>query len=191
MRGELITARLRMRRWRGDDEESFAALNADPRVMEFFPSTLSRIQSDELISQIEAHFEQHGYGLWALEHSTGGEFVGFTGLSRVTFAAHFTPAVEVGWRLAHEAWGHGYATEAARGALAFGFREAGLEEIISMTSAQNLRSRAVMRRVGMSHSPVEDFAHPQLPVTSGLSRHVLYRISATDWFGRAATLAPR
>jgi RimJ/RimL family protein N-acetyltransferase len=191
MRGEFITARLEMRRWRRDDEESFAALNADPRVMEFFPTLLSRVQSDEWISQIEAHFEEHGYGLWALEHSKSGEFVGFTGLSKVTFAAHFTPAVEVGWRLAHEAWGHGYATEAALAALASGFREAGLEEIISMTSAQNLRSRAVMRRIGMSHSAVEDFAHPQVPIASGLSRHVLYRISAADWFGRAATMAPR
>jgi RimJ/RimL family protein N-acetyltransferase len=180
-----------MRRWRREDEQPFAALNADSRVMEFMPHCLTRLDSDAQIEQIEAHFERHGYGLWALEVTESGEFVGFTGLSTVAFAAHFTPAVEVGWRLAHTAWGHGYATEAALAALALGFEGVGLHEIISITSQSNARSQAVMRRIGMAHDPAEDFPHPQLPSASSLSEHVLYRISAADWSGAATTRAAR
>ncbi len=174
---ELCTPRLRLRRWRAGDREPFAMLNADPAVMEHFPATLDRAASDALIDSIEAGFERHGFGLWVLEPREGGELLGFTGLAVPAFEAHFTPAVEIGWRLARPAWGHGYATEAAGAALAYGFDEVGLEEVVSFTAAENLRSRAVMERLGMTHDPAEDFDHPSLPPGHSLERHVLYRIS--------------
>jgi RimJ/RimL family protein N-acetyltransferase len=178
---ELSTARLLLRRWRDADREPFALLNADPSVMEYFPARLGRSDSDALIAKIEAGFDQRGYGLWALELRATGEFVGFTGLDIPSFEAHFTPAVEVGWRLLRSAWGHGYATEAGRASLAFGFESAGLEEIVSFTSAANTRSRAVMARIGMTHDPGDDFDHPGLPEGDRLRRHVLYRTSACAW----------
>jgi RimJ/RimL family protein N-acetyltransferase len=177
---ELQTARLRLRRWIEADPEPFAALNADPAVMEYFPDLLTREQSDSLITAIESGFEQRGFGLWAVEVRATGAFIGFTGLNEPSLEAHFTPAVEVGWRLARAAWGEGYATEAARASLAFGFEEVGLDQIVSFTSAENMRSRAVMERIGMTRSPDDDFEHPGLPITHPLRRHVLYRI------GRAA-----
>ena len=140
----LTTDRLLLRRWRDDDREPFAALNADPVVMEFFPSTLTRAASDALVDRIEQHFDEHGFGLWAVEVTAGAPFIGFVGLSVVPFDAHFTPAVEVGWRLAREHWGRGYATEGARAALAFAFGDIGLAEVVSFTAVANRRSRAVM-----------------------------------------------
>lgn len=175
------TKRLILRRWREADREPFAALNADPDVMDYFPVRLTRAESDQMIARIEAGFDQRGYGLWALQLRATGEFIGFTGLDIPSFEAHFTPAVEVGWRLAQSAWHHGYATEAARASLACGFEEAGLEEIVSFTSAVNLRSRAVMERIGMTHDPADDFDHPHLDEGHRLSRHVLYRTSVRDW----------
>jgi ribosomal-protein-alanine N-acetyltransferase len=148
--------------------------------MEHFPARLSRAQSDDLIEAIEAGFEAHGFGLWALETREGGEFIGFTGLAVPTFEAHFMPAVEVGWRLARSAWGCSYATEAARAALDFGFGEAGLDEVVSFTTPANQRSRAVMERLGMSHDPADDFDHPSLPAGHALRRHVLYRLRHPD-----------
>lgn len=179
-RTELDTERLRLRRWRAADREPFAALNADPEVMEYFPDRLTREQSDRLLERIEADFERCGYGLWALETRADGEFIGFTGLSSVPFEAHFTPAVEVGWRLARSAWGRGYATEAAGAALAFGFDDVGLSEIVSFAVTGNARSRAVMERIGMEHDPTGDFEHPSLPVRHPLRPHVLYRVAAGD-----------
>jgi RimJ/RimL family protein N-acetyltransferase len=179
----LQTARLRLRRWVKADREPFAALNADPLVMEYFPDLLSRRQSDSLIESIESGFEQQGYGLWAVEVRATEAFIGFTGLNKPSLEAHFTPAVEVGWRLARAAWGEGYATEAALTSLAFGFEEVGLDQIVSFTSAENMRSRAVMERIGMKRNPDDDFEHPGLPNAHPLSRHVLYRIdrvSATE-----------
>jgi RimJ/RimL family protein N-acetyltransferase len=173
---DLSTSRLRLRRWQVADREPFAAMNADPVVMEFFPDRLTREQSEDLIEKIEAGFEANGFGLWALEVQATGEFVGFTGLAKPTFDAHFTPAVEVGWRLARSAWGKGYATEAARAAIAYGFEEAGLVEIVSFTTATNMRSRAVMERIGMTHDLDDDFDHPALPAGHPLGRHVLYRL---------------
>jgi ribosomal-protein-alanine N-acetyltransferase len=186
---EPTTARLLLRRWREADHEPFAALNADPLVMEYFPARLSRSESDDLIARIEAGFDQHGYGLWALELRATGEFVGFSGLEMPSFEAHFTPAVEVGWRLARSAWGQGYATEAGRVSLAFGFEAVGLEEIVSLTSVANLRSRAVMERLGMTHDPGDDFDHPGLPEANHLRRHVLYRRSVRDWAERTTAAA--
>lgn len=172
----LRTERLLLRRWRPEDLAPFAALNADPVVMEHFPGTLGREASDVMVSRIEGHFVEHGYGLWAVEVVDGPPFVGFVGLQRVPFEAHFTPAVEVGWRLAAEHWGHGYATEAAREALRYAFAEAGLREVVSMTVPGNLRSRAVMERLGMARDPQDDFDNPRLPEGDPLRRHVLYRV---------------
>jgi ribosomal-protein-alanine N-acetyltransferase len=174
---ELQTERLLMRRWRSGDREPFAAINADERVMELMPSTLTRAESDGYIDSIEQHFEQHGFGLWALELRDGGELIGLTGLNTVAFEAHFTPAVEIGWRLAHSAWGYGYASEAACAARRFGFEQAQLPEIVSMTTELNVRSQAVMERIGMSRDRADDFVHP-LARPPHLRRHVLYRLSA-------------
>jgi len=175
---ELSTERLLLRRWREADSEPFAALNADPRVMRYLSALHTRAESDELIDRIEREFDRRGYGLWALQVRASGEFIGFTGLQAASFAASFTPAIEVGWRLMRSAWGQGYATEAGRAAVAFGFEQAGLVEIVSFTSTANLRSRAVMERIGMSHDPAEDFDHPHLEPGDRLRRHVLYRIAA-------------
>jgi RimJ/RimL family protein N-acetyltransferase len=173
---ELTTPRLRLRRWRETDAAPFAALNADPEVMRYFPRPLTRAESDDLIENIERGFEREGFGLWALEVQASGEFVGFAGLARPAFEAHFTPAVEVGWRLARSAWGEGYATEAGAASLCFGFEQLGLREVVSLTAAANKRSRAVMERLGMSHGPEDDFDHPQLREDHPLRRHVLYRV---------------
>jgi RimJ/RimL family protein N-acetyltransferase len=177
---ELETARLRLRRWRAEDREPFAALNADAEVMEHFPAPLSRGESDALAARIEVDFERRGFGLWAVEVRASGEFVGFVGLDLPQIEAHFMPAVEAGWRLARPAWGNGYATEAARAALAFGFERLGLEEIVAMTAVGNTRSRAVMERLGMSRDPADDFGHPKVPVGDPLRPHVLYRIAAPE-----------
>lgn len=134
-----------------------------------------------MIARIEAHFSEHGFGLWALEIRKTGEFIGFTGLSRPSFETRFTPCVEVGWRLAQKFWGQGYATEAARAALEFGFQEKGLNEIVSFTVPANRRSIAVMERLGMSRDPLEDFDHPRVPEGHALRSHVLYRLKRTDF----------
>lgn len=175
---ELRSERLQLRRWRDADLEPFAALNADPRVMEHLPSALSREQSDALAARIEAHFDEHGFGLWALEIPGVAAFAGFVGLAIPRFEARFTPCVEIGWRLAAEHWGCGYATEGARAALAFGFEKLALAEIVSFTVPGNQRSRRVMEKIGMQCRPEDDFDHPGLPAGHALRRHVLYRIAA-------------
>lgn len=180
----LETPRLRLRPWRRADRPAFAALNADPLVMAHFPGTLGRQSSDALAERIEGHFAERGFGLWAVEIRGGARFAGFVGLSVPRFESHFTPCVEIGWRLAAEHWGKGYATEAARAALAHGFGPLGLSEIVSFTVAANARSRAVMERLGMARRPEEDFAHPSLPAGHPLSRHVLYRLSREVWAAR-------
>ena len=179
-RATLRTGRLLLRRWRPADRAPFAAMNADPEVMEHFPAPLTRAESDAMVERIEAGFAAHGFGLWALEVAGTGEFIGFTGLSVPGFDAHFTPAVEVGWRLARPAWGHGYASEAARRALAAAFEDYQLPGVVSFTSVTNVRSQAVMRRIGMTHDPADDFGHPSLPPGHRLHRHVLYRIRPGD-----------
>lgn len=175
------TPRLRMRRFTADDLAPLSALNADPVVMEHFPSTQSPAETQALIDRIERHFDDHGFSLWALEVKDTGEMIGFTGLITQTFEAHFTPAVEIGWRLARHSWRQGYATEAAREALRIGFVEHALEEIVSMTTTTNVPSQAVMRAIGMTHDPADDFDHPRVPDGSPLKRHVLYRLSRQDW----------
>jgi len=176
-RPELRTERLLLRRWLPADRAPFAALNSDPLVTEFLSSSLTREQSDGMVDRIEEAFEERGFGLWAVEIPGVTPFAGFIGLSIPRFAAPFTPAVEVGWRLAHEFWGSGYATEGARAALSFGFDVLGLDEIVSFTFERNVRSRRVMERIGMTRDPADDFDHPALPADSPILRHVLYRAS--------------
>jgi RimJ/RimL family protein N-acetyltransferase len=172
----LRTERLLLREWRPEDREPFAALNADPRVMEFMPAALPRAQSDALARRSEAHFAARGYGPWAVEVPGVAPFIGFVGLVVPAFDAHFTPCVEIGWRLAAEHWGHGYATEAARASAAHAFDVVGLEALVSFTTPQNVRSQAVMRRIGMTHDEADDFDHPRLPPGHRLRRHLLYRL---------------
>jgi RimJ/RimL family protein N-acetyltransferase len=178
---EIVTARILMRRWQDRDRAPFATLNADPDVMRHFPSAWTREQSDAYIDRAEEHFEQHGYGLWALE--VAGRLIGFTGLSWVTWPGPFTPAVEVGWRLARTAWGHGYASEAATAALVRGF--AAEESIISFTAVTNRPSIRVMERIGLRR--VGAFDHPRVPEGSPLRPHVLYRADRPTWLPAAST----
>jgi RimJ/RimL family protein N-acetyltransferase len=177
----LKTERLVLRRWRYGDRAPFAAMNADPEVMEYFPAALTPDQSDALIDRIETGFERRGFGFWALEVAETKQFIGFTGLSVPRFEAHFTPAVEIGWRLTRPSWGHGYASEAARRALAFAFTDLGLAEVVSFTSRTNLRSQAVMKRIGMTNDPADDFDRPALDEGHPLRRHVLWRMAAQRW----------
>lgn len=170
------TDRLLLRGWRDEDRPPFAAMNADREVMQHFPAPLSRDESDALADRAAEHVEAEGWGLWAVEVRGTGEFIGFVGLAVPRFEAPFTPATEVGWRLARSAWGHGYASEAARAALDVGFQELGLDELVSFTAVGNTRSRAVMQRLGMTRDPAEDFDHPSLPPGHPLQRHVLYRV---------------
>jgi RimJ/RimL family protein N-acetyltransferase len=175
---ELRTERLLLRRWRLSDRAPSAALNADPEVVRYFQRPLT--PSDHLADMADEDLKRQGWGLWALEQQATGRFIGFTGLARPTFEAPFTPAIEIGWRLARTAWGRGFATEAACAAVAFAFEELGLEELVSFTAEPNARSRAVMRRLGMRHDPADDFDHPNVPA-GDLRRHVLYRLSASEW----------
>lgn len=171
LRGE----RVLLRGWRPDDLEPFADLNADPRVMEHFPEPLTRARSDAMVTErILPQFAASGYGLWAVEVPGVAPFVGFVGLQPPAFEESFTPCVEIGWRLALSGWGFGYATEAARLALAFGFETVGLDEILSFTSPENRRSIAVMERLGMRYDGT--FEHPNVPVGHRLRTHVLYRL---------------
>jgi len=179
----LESARLLLRPWRDVDLAPFAALNADPRVMEHFPSVYDRAQSDATAARIRGGFDERGWGLWAVEIPGVTPFAGFVGLSVPGFAAAFTPCVEIGWRLAHAYWGSGYATEAAMVAMDFGFETLGLAEIVAFATVGNRRSRRVMHKLGMTRDPAEDFDHPVLPAESPHRRHVLYRLSRQRWGG--------
>lgn len=174
---KLHTDRLILRQWREEDLEPFAKMNADPIVMKYLPSVLSRKDSDQLAKRIQIHFDQYGFGFWAVEIPKLTKFAGFIGLSIPTFEAHFTPCVEIGWRLAKEYWGKGYATEGAKVCLEFGFKQLHLKEIVSFTSIKNFPSRRVMEKLRMTHHPQDDFHHPLLPKDHPLSYHVLYRIN--------------
>ncbi len=172
----LRTEHLILRGWRDSDRVPFQQMNADPRVMEFFPEPLTADASDALFDRIQAHIKRHGFGPFAAELIETGTFVGFIGLFVPQFDAHFMPAIEIGWRLASESWGKGLATEGARATLQLGFNTLGLEQIVSFTVPANLRSRRVMEKLGMTHDPRDDFDHPKLPEGHSLRRHVLYRI---------------
>ncbi len=170
-----------LRRWRAADRAPFAALNADPEVMRYFPSRPDRATSDLIIDKAEASFDRDGFGLWAVERLEDETFIGFVGLARPTFEMAFTPCVEIGWRLAREAWGHGYATEGAVAVRDHAFAVAGLDEILSWTTVANAPSRRVMERIGMTHDPADDFDHPRLDPGDPLRPHVLYRLDRERW----------
>jgi RimJ/RimL family protein N-acetyltransferase len=174
----LETDRLLLRDWIDADAAPFAVLNSDPRVMEFFPKALSRAESDALMARERAAIAERGYGLYAVEERDSGRFVGFTGLAPVRFAAAFTPAIEIGWRLSRESWGHGYATEAARAVLDEALGPLGIPALVSFTAAWNRPSRRVMEKIGMTRDAEGDFLHPALHPGHKLAPHVLYRIAA-------------
>jgi RimJ/RimL family protein N-acetyltransferase len=173
----LTTESLVLREWRDSDLEPFAAINSDPRVMEFQPAPLDRAESDALAGRIREAFAKYGFGLWAVEVPGVAPFIGFIGLSVPGFEAPFTPCVELACRLAFDHWDQGYATEGAWAAVEFGFKQARLKEIVSFTAPANARSVRVMEKIGMKRDPAEDFDHPALPVVHRLRRHVLYRLS--------------
>lgn len=177
----ITTARLLLRNWRHSDREPFAALNADPRVMQFMPSCLSRKESDALVDAVQAHFREHGFGLFASELRANGSFIGFIGLSVPRFKAKFTPCVEIGWRLSAAHWNQGLATEGAQAVLRYAFETLKLDELVSFTVPANISSRRVMEKIGLIHSPSEDFDYPSLPEGHPLRRHVLYRLTQSAW----------
>ena len=176
MQPEIRTQRLLLRAFRDDDIDAFAKMNADPDVMLHFPLTLSRAESFEMIRRIRAHHQAYGFGMWAVELPEEAVLIGMVGLARATFDAPFAPCVEVGWRLAARYWGRGYATEAARASVRFGFQPLGLEEILAWTTVGNQASRRVMEKLDMTYDPAEDFDHPNIPEGHPLRRHVLYRL---------------
>lgn len=185
----LETPRLRLRPWCDADLAPFADLNADPVVMEFFVAPFTRAESDATAARIRAHFDEHGFGLWAAIRRADDAFIGFVGLQVARFPAPFTPCVEVGWRLAHDAWGRGLATEGARAAVAFGFDTLELDAILSFTAVANRRSRRVMEKLGMRHAEGEDFDHPSVPEGHPIRRHVLYRLRRADPQSHASATA--
>jgi len=190
----LRSPRVRLRQWTPADRAPFAALNADPKVMEHFPAPLDRAESDALADRIEALIARQGWGFWAAEFVEGtdsrgiakGTFMGFVGLNRPTAPLPFAPCVEIGWRLARPFWGRGLATEGARLALRAGFDALGFHDIVAFTARRNHRSRAVMERLGMRESPTEAFEHPSVPEGHAVRPHVLYRLARTDWTGPTA-----
>jgi RimJ/RimL family protein N-acetyltransferase len=174
------TDRLLLRRWKEHDRDPFAKMNADLRVMEFMPACLSRAESDLLVDRIESRFRERGFGLYAAELRQEKLFIGFIGLAVPVFESHFTPCVEIGWRLAADYWGRGLATEGALVVARQAFGPLGLRALVSFTVPANLRSRRVMEKIGMTHNPSDDFDHPNIPEGHPLRRHVLYRLSRPD-----------
>ena len=172
----LRTSQLVLRPWRDEDIADFAEMSADPVVMEYLlPLSERGLSADTWVARKRAHWDEHGFGQWVVELPGEASFIGVVGLETVSYDAHFTPAVEVAWRLVRAYWGRGYATEAAKAALDYGFGEVGLGEIVALTVPANQRSRRVMKRLGMTQSPQDDFDHPRLP-EGPLRRHVLYRL---------------
>jgi RimJ/RimL family protein N-acetyltransferase len=172
----LETERLRLRAWEPGDREGFAQINADLRVMEFFPKCLTREESDAMVDRIESHFRAKGFGLYAAELRNDARFIGYVGLHTPTFEAHFMPCVEIGWRLASDVWGKGLATEGATAVVRHAFGDLGLAEIVSFTVPANRRSIHVMEKIGMTRDAADDFEHPNLPADHPLRHHVLYRL---------------
>ncbi|MBJ2156977.1 GNAT family N-acetyltransferase [Variovorax sp. IB41] len=178
---EFDTARLRLRQWRESDGAPFAAMAADPQVMEFLLPLATRADSDALIERVRTRIAENGWGFWAVEHKGTGEFIGFTGLNVPVATLPFSPCVEIGWRFARHMWGQGFATEAARGALQVGFERLGFDEIVAFTATGNLRSAAVMERLGMHEDVAGAFDHPLVPEGHPLRRHRLYRLGRAAW----------
>jgi ribosomal-protein-alanine N-acetyltransferase len=177
---ELQTQRLLLRQWKEQDLAAFAELNSNPTIMEFFPNLLSREQSDTMAQKCQSLIANRGWGLWATELKCTGEFIGYVGLHEPEATLPCVPCTEIGWRLHKRHWGRGYATEAASEVVRFGFQDICLNEIVSFTTIANVRSRAVMERLGMINTN-ENFEHPSIPANHPLSEHVLYKISRSDW----------
>jgi RimJ/RimL family protein N-acetyltransferase len=175
------TARLRLRDWTDADAGPFAAMNADPRVMEFFPARLDRAQSDALMAKLRTNLEREGWGLYAAELKETGAFIGFVGIAVPGFDAPFMPATEIGWRLTRPSWGQGLASEAAAAVRDHAFADVGLAELVSFTAEWNVPSRRVMERIGMTHDPKDDFIHPKIAAGHKLAPHVLYRLGKRRW----------
>lgn len=175
----LTTDRLGMRRWCASDLPPFARMNRDPLVMQYFPSTLEEHETEAFIARIEQHFDGNGFGLYAVDLLSTGEFIGFIGLYTATFESDFTPCPEIGWRLHHDYWGNGYATEGATACLREGFRRHSLEEIFSFTAAVNRPSIAVMKRIGLQFR--RSFQHPRIDPGRRLSGHVLYSLTRSEF----------
>jgi len=172
---QLQTSRLILRNWKQKDIEPFAILNSDPRVCEFLPNILSREETLTSVKKIQSHFKKYAFGLFAVELINTKTFIGFVGLKYFSFDSHFTPSVELAWRLSWENWGRGLATEAAQKVTQYGFETIGLPEILAITAKNNQRSRRVMEKLGMYTSEDENFLHPQLEYSHPLAEHVLYR----------------
>lgn len=177
----LRTERLLLRPWKEEDFAPFAQMNADARVMEYFPSILGEAESNQFAKHISTTLERQGWGLWAVSIPGHSDFIGFIGLSQVMFNAPFTPAIEVGWRLAYDYWGKGFATEGALEVLRYGFDNLDLNQIVSFTAVTNYRSRAVMERIGLEYNPADDFDNPRVPEGHHLRPHVLYRLYQDRW----------
>lgn len=171
----IATERLCLRRWINSDTRFFIEMNKDPDVMEYFPKTLTDSESIEFINRINLSFDNNGFGLFAVENKSSNKFIGFTGFSIPKFDMFFTPCVEIGWRFQKKSWGQGFATEAAKACLKYGFETLGFNKIVSFTSSINKKSREVMKRIGMNY--IADFNHPNIDETSKLCRHVLYEIT--------------
>ncbi|MBA3856168.1 MAG: N-acetyltransferase [Cyanobacteria bacterium PR.3.49] len=177
----LETERLILRPWIESDVEPFAALNADKEVMEYFPKLMTREETEAMVARVKARYAEDGFCFWATEEKKSGEFIGFVGLGRPSFEAHFIPCVEIGWRLARPYWGKGYAPEAAKEVLRDGFERCRLQEIVALTAVLNAKSRRVMEKISMHRDPTDDFMHPALDDGHPLKPHVLYRLSSKDW----------
>ena len=187
----LETERLNLRPWRDEDLPAFTALNADPEVMEYNGGPRTPERSAEAAREVRQHFADHGFGLWAVELPGAAPFIGFIGLAASDLEVPFTPCIEIGWRLARIHWGRGYATEGARAALDFGFRQLGLDQILSYTGARNLRSQRVMEKLGMTCDHAEDFDFPRVPEGHPHRRSVLYRITRESWAARTLSQSCR
>lgn len=182
------TERLILRTWKGSDLTPMSVINQDPQVMEYFPATGDVKQTRDHIKRIQAHQNQYGYSLYAVELKKTGEMIGFVGLLTAGFKSHFTPATEIGWRLSAKHWNKGYATEAARAVLEHGFLQLDLNEIVSFTAVHNQLSRRVMEKIGLQHNPAEDFNHPKLDEKSPLLRHVLYRLTKEEYLKKVSLM---
>ncbi len=176
----LETRRLVLRAWKKHDLDPMSVINQDPLVCKFFPKIGNRTETKTLISRFINHYEKYGFSAYAVELKSNSEFIGFVGLLVASFEAHFTPAVEIGWRLDSKCWGKGYATEAAKAVIDLAFITLKLEEVVSFTAENNIRSRRVMEKIGMQHNLCDDFDHPKLPKNSPLCRHVLYRLKYSN-----------
>jgi len=183
---ELRTRRLLLRQWKDSDYDAWATMNADEQVRKYFPKVLTRAEADGEADRIRANIAQRGWGMWELEVPGVHPFAGFVGLSVPAIDVAWMPAVEVGWRLARDAWGNGYATEGAQAALHFAFDELALDEVVAMSVVPNTPSHRVMDRIGMIRDDSADFDHPRVPQDWALKRHILHRIPRSTWAKKSA-----